>query len=67
MVDRIWAWPEGTGYITARVFKFNVTDTDIRSLDQGEWLTDQVFDFNNTFKIMLALSACTGIYRYACV
>ena len=42
MLEKVWACPDGTDYITGKVHKVNITDNDIRSLDIGEWLTDQV-------------------------
>ncbi|KAH3784301.1 hypothetical protein DPMN_162255, partial [Dreissena polymorpha] len=43
-VEKIWALPDGTDYIAGNVHNVNITYNDIRSLDMGEWLTDQVID-----------------------
>lgn len=41
-VKGIWDQEEETGYIVAKVFNINITDGDIRSLRDKNWLTDQV-------------------------
>lgn len=42
LVHTLWSWKEDYGIPVAKVNGRNVSDTDIRSLQHGEWLTDLV-------------------------
>ena len=41
-VNKIWGMEKGTGFIIGKVSTFSFTDEDIRSLNDKNWLTDQV-------------------------
>ncbi|XP_053404644.1 sentrin-specific protease 2-like [Mercenaria mercenaria] len=43
-VRRLWALPQNFNIPVAKVYDVCVTDTDIRSLKNREWLTDNVID-----------------------
>lgn len=47
-VEKMWQ-RNGTDYILAKVYGTNITDSDIKSLGHGEWLTDQVYRLLITF------------------
>lgn len=43
---RIWDQERATNYLKARVYGYNVTDADLRSLKSPNWLTDQVLVYH---------------------
>lgn len=43
---RIWDQERATNYLKARVYGYNVTDADLRSLKSPNWLTDQVLFYH---------------------